>query len=138
MTQENRICATCALVCAIYDYRMCVLDTLFRRFQVNAACLLRCSCEGMSIAMTGDLVGNVINGDGKGKHILVWWHSPMPVRYVETAVQGPVQTQRFTGNPVLFQHHANSLRWWLWHGKARVAETYLKGLMLAVPRNLWL
>jgi hypothetical protein len=27
-----------------------------------------------------------------------------------------------------------SLRWWLWHRRARVAETYLKGLMLDCDR----
>ena len=53
----------------------------------------------------------------------------MRVQHVEAAVQELVQTQSFAGNPVLFQRPAKSLRWWLWHGKARVAETYLKGLM---------
>ena len=53
----------------------------------------------------------------------------MCIRHVEAAVQRLVQTPGFTGNPVLFQRPANSLRWWLWHGRARVAETYLKGLM---------
>jgi hypothetical protein len=53
----------------------------------------------------------------------------MRVRHVEAAVQGLVQTQGFVGNPVLFQRSAKSLRWWLWHGRARVAETYLKGLI---------
>jgi hypothetical protein len=37
--------------------------------------------------------------------------------------------QGFFGNPVLFQRPAQSLRWWLWHGRARVAETCLRGLM---------
>ena len=53
----------------------------------------------------------------------------MRVLHVEAAVQGRVQSQGFTGNPVLFQQPAKSLRWWLWHGRARVAETYLNGLM---------
>ena len=53
----------------------------------------------------------------------------MRVQHVEAAVQGLVQTQSFAGNPALFRRPAKSLRWWLWHGKARVAETYLKGLM---------
>ena len=53
----------------------------------------------------------------------------MRVQHVEAAVQGLVQTQGFAGNPVLFQRQAKSLSWWLWHGRARVAETYLKGLM---------
>jgi hypothetical protein len=76
-----------------------------------------------------NLIRNAIDGDGQVKHILDWWHISMRVRHVETAVQGLVQTQGFTGSPVLFQRPANSLRWWLWHGRARVAETYLKGLM---------
>jgi hypothetical protein len=62
-------------------------------------------------------------------NILDWWHISMRVRHVEAAVQGLVQTKGFADNPVLFQRPAKSLRWWLWHGRARVAETYLKGLM---------
>ena len=76
-----------------------------------------------------NLIRKAINGDGQVKHILDWWHISMRMRHVETAVQGLVQTQGFTGNPVLFQRPAKSLRWWLWHGRARVAETYLNGLM---------
>ncbi|WP_054007435.1 ISKra4 family transposase [Cypionkella psychrotolerans] len=76
-----------------------------------------------------NLIRNATNGDGPVKHILDWWHFSMRVQHVEAAVQGLVQTQRFAGNPVLFQRPAKSLRWWLWHGRARVAETYLKGLM---------
>ena len=76
-----------------------------------------------------NLIRNTIDGDGQVKHILDWWHISMRVRHVEAAVQGLVQTQGFTGNSMLFQHPAKSLRWWLWHGRARVAETYLKGLM---------
>jgi hypothetical protein len=70
-----------------------------------------------------------MGGDGPVKHILDWWHLSMRVQHVEAAVQGLVQTQGFVGNPVLFQRPAKSLRWWLWRGRARVAETYLKGLM---------
>jgi len=76
-----------------------------------------------------NLIRNALDGDGQVKHILDWWHISMRVRHVETAVQGLVQTQGVTGSPVLFQRPANSLRWWLWHGRARVAETYLKELM---------
>ena len=76
-----------------------------------------------------NLIRNAMGGDGRVKHILDWWHISMRIRHVEAAVQGLVQTQGFTGNPVLFQRPAKSLRWWLWHGRARVAETYLKGLM---------
>ena len=53
----------------------------------------------------------------------------MRVQHVEAAVQGLVQIPGFTGNPLLFQRPVKSLRWWLWHGRARVAETYLKGLL---------
>ena len=63
------------------------------------------------------------------KHFLDWWHISMRIQHVEAAVQGLVQLPGFTGTPVLFQRPAKSLRWWLWHGRARVAETYLKGLM---------
>ena len=77
---------------------------------------------------------NAIDGVGQVKHILDWWHISMRVRHVEAAVQGLVQTKEFTGNSVLFQHPAKSLRWWLWHGRARVAETYLKGLILDCAR----
>lgn len=76
-----------------------------------------------------NLIRNAVYGDGTVKHILDWWHISMRVRHVEAAVQGLLQSQGFTGNPVLFQRPAKSLRWWLWHGRARVAETYLNGLM---------
>ena len=76
-----------------------------------------------------NLIRNAMGGDGQVKHILDWWHISMRVQHVEAAVQGLVQTPGFPGNPVLFQRPAKSLRWWLWHGRARVAETYLKGLM---------
>ena len=75
------------------------------------------------------LIRNAICGDGPVKHILDWRHISMRVRHVESAVQGLLQSQGFTGNPVLFQRPANSLRWQLWDGRARVAETYLNGLM---------
>jgi hypothetical protein len=58
----------------------------------------------------------------------------MRVRHIEAAVQGLVQTQGFTGNPVLFRRPANGLLWWLWHGRARVVETYLKGLIVDCAR----
>jgi hypothetical protein len=76
-----------------------------------------------------NLIRNAMGGDGQVKHILDWWHISMRIRHVEAAVQGLVQIPGFTGIPVLFQRPAKSLRWWLWHGRARVAETYLKGLM---------
>jgi hypothetical protein len=76
-----------------------------------------------------NLIRNAMGGDGQVKHILDWWHISMRIRRVEAAVQGLVQTPGLSGNPVLFQRPAKSLRWWLWHGRARVAETYLKGIM---------
>jgi hypothetical protein len=76
-----------------------------------------------------NLIRKAINGDGQVKHILDWWHISMRVQHVEAAVQGLVQTHGFAGNPVLFRRPAKSLRRLLWHGRARVAETYLKGLM---------
>ena len=76
-----------------------------------------------------NLIRNAMGGDGPVKHSLDWWRISMRVQHVEAAVQGLVQTQGFVGNPVLFQRPAKSLRWWLWRGRARVAETYLKGLM---------
>ncbi len=63
------------------------------------------------------------------KHFLDWWHISMRIQHVEAAVQGLVQLPGFTGTPVLFQRPAKSLPWWLWHGRARVAETFLKALM---------
>ena len=76
-----------------------------------------------------NLIRNAMGGDGQVKHILDWWHISMRIRHVEAAVQGLVQTPGLTGIPMLFQRPAKSLRWWLWHGRARVAETYLEGLM---------
>jgi hypothetical protein len=75
------------------------------------------------------LIRNATNGDGPVKHIPDWWHISMRVQHVEAAVQGLVQTQGFVGNPALFQRPAKGLRRWLWHGRARVAETCLRGLM---------
>ena len=38
ITHESRVCPTCASVRAIHDYRTRVLDTLFGRVRVKAAC----------------------------------------------------------------------------------------------------
>ena len=76
-----------------------------------------------------NLIRNAMRGDGQVKHILDRWHISMRVQHVEAAVQGLVQTPGFAGNPVLLQRPAKSIRWWLWHGRARVAETFIKGLM---------
>ncbi len=77
-----------------------------------------------------NLIRNAIDGDGQVKHILDWWHISMRVRHVEVAVQGLVQADGFSGQSVLFERPVTSLRRWLWHGRARVAETYLEGLTL--------
>ncbi len=79
-----------------------------------------------------NLIRNAVGGDVK--HILDRWHISMRVRHVEVAVQGLVQTDGFSGQRVLFERPVTSLRWWLWHGRARVAETYLKGLILDSAR----
>ena len=79
-----------------------------------------------------NLIRNAIDGDVK--HILDWWHISMRVRHVEIAVQGLVQADGFSGQRVLFERPVTRLRWWLWHGRARVAETYLKALMLDCDR----
>jgi hypothetical protein len=81
-----------------------------------------------------NLIRNAIDGDGQVKHILDWCHISMRVRHVEAAVQGLIQAPGFAGIPVLLQRPANGFRWWLLHGRARVAETYLKGLMLDCAR----
>ena len=76
-----------------------------------------------------NLIRNATNGDGEVRHILDWRDISMRGLHVEAAVQGLVQTPGFAGILVLFQRPAKSLRWWLWLGRARVAETYPKGLM---------
>lgn len=81
-----------------------------------------------------NLIRNAIDGDGQVKHILDWWHISRRVRHVEAAVHGLVQANGFSGQRVLFERPVASLRWWLWHGRARVAETYLKGLILDCDR----
>ncbi len=81
-----------------------------------------------------NLIRGAIDGEGQVKHILDWRHISMRVRHIEAAIQGLVQTRGFTGNPVLLRYPAQGLYWWLWHGRARVAETYLQGLMLDCAR----
>jgi hypothetical protein len=73
-------------------------------------------------------------GGGDVKHILDWWHISMRVRHVEVAVQGLVQADGFSGQRVLFERPVTGLRWWLLHGRARVAETYLNRLMIDSAR----
>ena len=53
--------------------------------------------------------------------------------------RGLAQSLGFAGNTVLFQRPAKSLCWWLWHGRARVAETCLTGPpVLPSPKPLFL
>ena len=79
-----------------------------------------------------NLSRNAVGGDVK--HILDWWHISMRVRHVEAAVQGLVRADGFSGQRVLFKRPVTNLRWWLWHGRARVAETYMRGLILDCDR----
>lgn len=76
------------------------------------------------------LVLNSAGGDDHVKHSLDWLHISMRIYHVEGPVQRFVQTPGSTGNLELFQRPAESLRWRLWHGRARVAETCLKGPMV--------
>lgn len=66
---------------------------------------------------------------GSVRHILDWWHISMRVKHVENAVRGLLQAKNFPGIPVLFERPAKRLRWYLWHGKVRVATTDLQWLM---------
>lgn len=65
---------------------------------------------------------------GPVRHILDWWHISMRVKHVENAVRGLLQAKNFAGIPVLFCRPAERLRWYLWHGKVRVATTVLRWL----------
>jgi hypothetical protein len=71
---------------------------------------------------------------GPVRHILDWWHISMRVKHVENAVKGLLQTKDFAGIPVLFERPAERLRWYLWHGKVRVATTDLRWLMTDCER----
>lgn len=62
-------------------------------------------------------------------YILDWFHISMRIRHVEMAVKGLVQTKGFCGIPTLFQRPAERLRWWLWHGRFRMAATDLRWLI---------
>lgn len=71
---------------------------------------------------------------GPVRHILDWWHISMRVKHVENAVRGLLQAKNFPGIPVLFGRPAERLRWYLWHGKIRVATTGLQWLMADCER----
>lgn len=79
-----------------------------------------------------NLVRNAV--DGKVRHILDWWHISMRIQHVENAVKGLLQSRGFSGIPVLFKRPAETLRWYLWHGKVLTATTSLQWLMVDCTR----
>lgn len=79
-----------------------------------------------------NLVRNAVGG--KVRHILDWWHISMRIQHVENAVKGLLQIRAFSGIPVLFKRPAETLRWYLWHGKVLTATTSLQWLMVDCAR----
>lgn len=71
---------------------------------------------------------------GPVTHILDWWHISMRVKHIENAVRGLLQSRGFSGLPLLFERPADSLRWYLWHGKVMTAATILKVLQIDCDR----
>ncbi len=71
---------------------------------------------------------------GTVRHILDWWHISMRIQHVENAVKGLLQTEGFSDIPVLFKRPAETLRWYLWHGKVMKATTSLQWLMVDCAR----
>lgn len=71
---------------------------------------------------------------GKVRHILYWWHISMRIQHVEYAVKGLLQIRGFSGIPVLFKRPAETLRWYLWHGKFLTDTTSLQWLMVDCAR----
>ena len=67
-------------------------------------------------------------------HILDWWHISMRVRHVENAVKGLLRCQGLTDPLVLFQRPTERLRWWIWHGRSRLAVTQLQWLVVDCSR----
>ena len=67
--------------------------------------------------------------DGKVRHILDWWHISMRVQHVETAIKGLFRSESFPAVPVIFAKPAETLRWYLWHGKIQTAGADLQWLM---------
>ena len=67
-------------------------------------------------------------------HILDWWHISMRVKHIENAVRGLLQSKEFSGLPLLFERPADTLRWYLWHGKVMTAATILKVLQIDCDR----
>lgn len=54
----------------------------------------------------------------------------MRVEHIQNAVQGPLQSKDFSGLPHLFERPADTLRWYLWHGKVMLDATILKVLQI--------
>lgn len=71
---------------------------------------------------------------GKVRHIHDWWHVSMRIQHVENAVKGLLQIAGFSGIPLLFKRPAETLRWYLWHGKVLTATTSLQWLMIDCAR----
>jgi hypothetical protein len=67
-------------------------------------------------------------------HILDWWHISMRVKHIENAVRGLLQLKGFSGLPLLFERPADTLRWYLWHGKVMTAATILDILQIDCDR----
>ncbi len=53
---------------------------------------------------------------------------------MENATKGIVQAEDFPGVPVIFRRPAETLRWYLWHGKVQTAVTDLQWLMVDCAR----
>ena len=79
---------------------------------------------------------NLIRGATKGnvRHILDWWHISARVQHVQNAIKGLVKAENFPGTPVIFTKPAETLRWFLWHGKVQAAGTNLQWLMVDCSR----
>jgi hypothetical protein len=58
----------------------------------------------------------------------------MRVKHIENAVQGLLQSKGFSGLPHFFERPADTLRWYLWHGKVMTAATILKVLQIDCDR----
>ncbi|GHF71961.1 hypothetical protein GCM10017056_48600 [Seohaeicola zhoushanensis] len=56
------------------------------------------------------------------------------IQHVENAVKGLLQIRGFSGIPVQFRHPAETLRWYLWHGKVLTATTSLQWLIVDCAR----
>ena len=71
---------------------------------------------------------------GPVTHILDWWHISMRVKHIENAVQGLLQSKGFSGLRLLFERPAETMRWYLWHGKGMTAATILNVLQIDCDR----